>query len=120
MVQPKKKLLGWPGFTVESVNTHFLESREAQKVHMKQQPQGIRSTQAKEKEESNEEKESVHVEPKKHHNVVIIKVWDTKRTIFTDQTGRFPFQSIKGHWYLMVMVEIDSNVIDTEIMKNKT
>ena len=66
------------------------------------------------------EKENVPVEPKKHHNVVIIKVWDTKRTIFTDQTGRFPFQSIKGHWYLMVMVEIDSNVIDTEIMKNKT
>ena len=42
-----------------------------------------------------------------------------KNTIYTDQTGRFPVTSSSGHKYIMIMVEIDSNVIMAEPMKSK-
>ena len=74
----------------------------------------------KDKEDEEEEEENVPVEPKKHYNNVIVKVWDTRDTIFTDQTRKFPYQSVDGHSYLMVMVEIDSNIRDADPMKNKT
>jgi hypothetical protein len=37
-----------------------------------------------------------------------------------DQTGRFPATSSSGNKYIMVLVEIDGNYIDSEPMKNKT
>ncbi len=36
----------------------------------------------------------------------------------TDQTGRFPKKSIWGHQYIMVLIEINSNAILVEAMKN--
>ena len=48
----KKWLVGWPGLTVESVNAHFPESDVTQKGHMRQQRQGIRSTQQNEREKT--------------------------------------------------------------------
>ena len=96
----------------------FPESDETQKGHMKSQRQGVRSTQEKEQSE-NEKENDVPEEPKKRHKDVAIKVWDVKEKIFTNQIGKFPFQSVGGHIYLMVMVEVDSNVIDAEPMKNK-
>ena len=84
-----KWLVGWPGLTLKSVNAFFPESNETQKGHMKQQRQGVRSTQEKDEgKEEGEEKENV---PKKRHHDVVVKVWDTRDTIFTDQTGKFPY-----------------------------
>ena len=42
---------------------------------------------------------------------VYIKVIEVKKTIYTDQSGRFPVTSSSGHKYIMIMVEIDSNMI---------
>ena len=42
---------------------------------------------------------------------VFTKVYDVRETIFSDQTGQFPTRSQKGHKYIMVMVEIDSNAV---------
>jgi hypothetical protein len=38
--------------------------------------------------------------------------------MFSNQTGQFPIQSFHGNKYIMVMVEIDSNTILVEPMKN--
>ena len=46
-----KWLVGWPGLTVAAVNKWFPESDETQAGHMKQQRQGVRSTQEKEQED---------------------------------------------------------------------
>ena len=108
-------LVGWPGLTVENVNKWFPESDETQAGHMKQQRQGVRSTQNEEEQEKQEDSP----EPRKKHKDVYIKIWDTKEKMFTDQTGKFPYQSVDGHRYLMVLVEIDSNYIDVEPMKSK-
>ena len=53
-------------------------------------------------------------------NDVYCKIWDTKETIYTDHTGKFPVHSTRGHRYIRVMVEIDANYIDAKPMKNIT
>jgi hypothetical protein len=40
--------------------------------------------------------------------------------MYTDQTGRFPKKSSRGHQYIMVLIEINSNEILVEAMKNCT
>ena len=40
--------------------------------------------------------------------------------MYTDQTGKFPKKSSKGNHYIMVLIEIDSNAILAEAMKNRT
>ena len=47
------------------------------------------------------------------------KVYDVRETVFSDQTGQFPTRSQRGNKYLMVMVEIDSNAIIVEPLKNR-
>ncbi len=40
--------------------------------------------------------------------------------MLTDQTRKFPYQLVKGHRYLLIIVELNKNVIDAEPMKDKT
>jgi hypothetical protein len=42
-----------------------------------------------------------------------------RETMFSNQTGQFPTRSQQGNKYIMVMVEIDSNVILVEPMKSR-
>ena len=48
------------------------------------------------------------------------KVYDTRNTVFSDQTGRFPTRSKRGNKNITVMVEIDSNAILVKPIKNRT
>ena len=100
------RLVGIPFASVENIHRHFPESDETAKGHMEQQRQGIRST--KEKSHERTKERDVHVQ-----------VWDLRRTSYSDQTGRFPFQSYRRYRYLMVMVEIDSSAILVEPMKSR-
>jgi hypothetical protein len=45
--------------------------------------------------------------------------YDTRETSFSYQTGQFPKQSKRGHKYIMVLVEIDSNTIMVVPMKSR-
>ena len=56
---------------------------------------------------------------KKEHDVYT-KVLDLKETIYTDQTGQFPFTSSKGNQYVMVAIHVDASYIFMEPMKNRT
>ena len=51
---------------------------------------------------------------------VYTKVYDVHNTVFSDQIGQFPTRSKRGNKYIMVMVEIDSNAILVEPIKNRT
>ena len=46
-------------------------------------------------------------------------VYNVRETIFSNQKGKFQKLSQRGYKYIMVMVEIDSNVILVEPMKSK-
>ena len=73
---------------------------------MRQLKQGQRSTKTL---ETNIE-EILDV-PMKKESDVMVKIYKVRETIYTDQTGKFPFCSSKGNKYIMVMCEMDGNVI---------
>jgi hypothetical protein len=43
---------------------------------------------------------------------------EAEHLMYTDQTGRFPKKSSCGNQYIMMLIEIDSNAIMVEAMKN--
>jgi hypothetical protein len=80
---------------------------------MKRQRQGVRSTRIQEETESN-----LPAIPKAKD--VYIKVYNATEMMHSDQTGRFPATSSRGNQYVMVLVEVDGNFIDTKPMKNRS
>jgi hypothetical protein len=46
-------------------------------------------------------------------------MYDVRKTMFSDQTGRFPTRLQSGIKYIMVLVKIDSNAILVEPMKSR-
>ena len=122
-----KWLLGWPGLTATAVNQFFPDSSATAKGHMKQQRQGVRSTKPKPVQstegEVTEDRQTMSIlttAAQKKQKDIYVKVWDAQDKVYTDQSGKFPVQSSKGHKYVMVMVEVDANYIDVEPMKNRT
>ena len=111
----------WPHLSAEAVRKHFPESDETHQGHMRSVKQGIRSTKQK------KEPITIKVEggeeltiPLKKHNDIYLKIEEPRETMYTDQTGAFPTRSRKGNRYIMIMCEMDSNVIMSEAMKNRT
>ena len=51
---------------------------------------------------------------------IFIAVYKPRETIYTDQTGKFPHTSSRGHNYQRVIHKIDGNSTWIEPMKNKT
>jgi hypothetical protein len=80
-------LVTFPGLMPENISKHFPESDETQKGHMKQTKQGVRSTRVIGEEAALEFKPT----PGTKHKDVYLRVFDaTKKTMYSDQTGRFP------------------------------
>eukprot|EP00804_Cyclotella_cryptica_P001021 CCRYP_008342-RA/>CCRYP_008342-RA protein AED:0.31 eAED:0.31 QI:0/-1/0/1/-1/1/1/0/401 len=114
-------LVTFPGLTTDNVSKHFTESDETQKGHMKQTRQGVRSTKVIDEDAILEA--DVVQQPKpgvKHKDVYLRTFKATKKSMYTDQTGRFPITSAQGHKYTMVAVELDGNYIDAEPLKSRT
>eukprot|EP00804_Cyclotella_cryptica_P003025 CCRYP_006012-RA/>CCRYP_006012-RA protein AED:0.40 eAED:0.40 QI:0/0/0/1/0/0/2/0/304 len=105
-------LTTFPGLTVAHV-MKLPESDETQKGHMKQIQQGLRST-----KRTTTPPPSTPTPGTKHQDVYLHVYDATKKTMNTDQTGRFPVISQQGHKYLMVAVDFDGNYIDAECMKS--
>ncbi len=109
-------LVSWSGLTVDAVNTHFPESIETQQGHMKKQRQNVRSTKQKQiVDETSEDKVLTRAMAK--HNI-LVKVLNAHNTVYSNQTGRLSVQSNRGHCFLMVFYDVNSNYIDAEPMKN--
>jgi hypothetical protein len=87
---------------------------------------GLRSTKATHQIDNKEEiaKATKLTRPPTKQKEAIICIYDlsdeAKRLMYTDQTGRFPQKSSRGNQYIMVLIEIDSNAILVEAMKNRT
>ena len=110
-------LVTFSRLTTANVSKHFPESDETQKGHMKQTKQGVRSTKVE------DEDATLHFKPNpgETHKDVYLRVFDaTKKSMYTDQTGRFPITSSRGNKYIMVAVEMDGNYIDAEPMRSRT
>jgi len=120
--------MSWPLLTVKNVNKYFPESEETQQGHMKSQRQNVRSTRVKNKVhpkevevkiEPGEEEEDSKTNVEKE-NDIMIDVYDTNNTIYTDQTGKFPSVSSRGNRYQMILTHMDTNSIWVKATNNKT
>ena len=101
-----KQLTTFPGLMVEAANKHFPDSDETQKGHMREARQGVRSTKILDEDTYLNFKPTPGVK----HKDVYLRVYEaTKKSMYTDQTGRFPVVSSRGNKYVMVACELDGN-----------
>ncbi len=110
-------LVTFPGLTPKNISRHFPESDETQKGHMKQTKQGVRSTKIVDKDAMLGFKQQPDV---KHKDVYLMVFDATKKSIFSNQTGKFPITSARGNKYIMVGVEFDGNYIDGEPLQSRS
>ena len=111
----------WPHLSEEAVRKHFPESDETHQGHMRNVKQGIRSTKiAPPPDTITLDDGTILTLPLKKERDVFVSVRDAKETMYTDQTGAFPTRSRKGSRYVMILCDIDSNIIISEAIKNRT
>ncbi len=102
--------------TEQNVQMYYLETTKTAKGHLNQTRKNVWST--KVKATPLETCDTSHLHGKKVRNVYT-QMYMVCETTFSNQTGQFPIQSLRGIKYIMVMVEIDSNAILVEPMKNR-
>eukprot|EP00804_Cyclotella_cryptica_P002817 CCRYP_009355-RA/>CCRYP_009355-RA protein AED:0.29 eAED:0.33 QI:0/0/0/1/0.66/0.5/4/0/552 len=107
----------WPLVTIANVHKHFPQSEETQQGHMRSQRQGVRSTKTTLQAPANPPS---HTAPSLPHHDIYIKTYATRDTVYTDQTGKFPHLSSRGHRYQMILYHTNSNLIWVEPTKNRT
>lgn len=106
--------IGWPLVNEKNVRKYYPETIETAQGHLNQQRKNVRST----KRPFEECNAAAALRGKKVKDI-LVRTYDVRETIFSDQTGRFPTQSRSGNKYIMVLVEIDSNAILVEPMKSR-
>ncbi len=110
--------IGWPMLTERNVSKYYPdpETSETPKGHMNQTCKNVRSTKAK--QTPLETCDTSQLYSKKVRDIYTT-MYDVRKTMFLDQTGRFPMCLQSGNKYIMVLVEIDSNAILVEPMKSR-
>ncbi len=101
--------------TERNIQKYYPQTTKTPKGHLNQTRKNVRSI--KVKATPLEICDTTHLHGKKVCNVYT-QPYMVCKTMFSDQTGRFPIQSLRGNKYIMVMVEINSNTILVEPMKN--
>jgi hypothetical protein len=116
-----------PGLTWETTNKYFPETKETSKGHGRKTRSGLRLTKMSATRDSNDNETNETTHPPCPHSKqkeAIMQTFDlndeAKRLMYTNQTGRFPKKSSCSNQYIMVLIEIDSNAILVEVMKNRT
>ena len=104
----------WPGLTSDLVKKHLPKSLATAKGHLRQERQGLRSTQP-----SPVPLAIPDPEPNTRTHVVFMKPIEITGKIYSDQTGRFPLTSSRGNKYIMLVYDVDSNSITTEPLKSR-
>ena len=107
---------GWPLLTAKNIAKYYPETTETPKGHLNQVRKNIRSTKPKPREMETSNTSTLRGQKVRD---VYTRVYETRNTVFSDQTGAFPWRSRSGNKYIMVMVEIDSNAILVEPIKSR-
>ena len=104
--------LSWPGLTPSRVRQYLPKSTETAMGHLKLVRQGTRSTQQQEPTAGPEARPtSQHLGRRRNIGTCSIPLKDLKNMIGTDQTGRFPITSDRGHKYIFVLYDVDTEYI---------
>ena len=126
----------WPGLSASRVRKYLPKSEETAKGHMKLVRQGIRSTSKGDTTEAEEGGTSkgaatdpaddvespsareTSAEVGRKRNLIACSV-PMKGIIGTDQTGRFPVESDRGHKYIFILYDVDTELIHAVPIKSK-
>ena len=104
----------WPG--IEEINfKKFLgNTPQTAKGRLDQEKQGLQST-----KDLQQDFFPPHEPTKTFHIAAKIEPFSPKHTAYTDLTGRFPHKSSRGHQYLLVLYDYDSNAILAAPLKSR-
>ncbi len=105
--------MGWPMLTKRNVQKYYPKMIETIKGHLNQTRKNVRSTKVK---ATPLETCDTYLHGKKVRNVYT-QAYMVHETMFSNQTGQFPIQSLRGNKYIIVMVEINRNAILIKPMK---
>ncbi len=107
--------VGWPMLTECNIQKYYPKTIKTAKGHLNQTRKNIWST--KVKAAPLETCNTSHLHGKRVRDVYT-QTYMVHETMFSNQTGQFPIQSLCGNKYIMVMVEVDSIAILVKPMKN--
>ena len=106
---------GWPGLTAARVRKHLPKSEETTMGHMKLTRQNVRSTSKGEQGTiamaTPGRQTAQDLGRKRHVQAHSIPMKDIKGIMGTDQTGRFPVTSQRGHKYIFILADTDCDFI---------
>ena len=98
--EPNNSYVTWPLINIKNVTNHFPESKETQLGHMKNQRQNVRSTKNRVPAPADPQQDqgtSPFVPPTApKNNNMYLRVYETRDTVYTDQTGKPPHTSSRG------------------------
>jgi hypothetical protein len=125
----KGYLKGFPASS-KQVSWHITINNATVKGHMDQTCQGQRSTSHSfncnpsltisiNTHDDDDDILPVHI-AERSANLVFMAIHDITRAVFTNQTGRFPITSNRGHAYLIISYIYDANFIASVPIKNCT
>jgi hypothetical protein len=116
-------LLTWPGLTAGLVAKYLPKSLATAKGHLDQQRKHIRSTAIKHASTIIDDTDfTLPTEVPSITHLAFANIIDaTQETgkMYSDITGRFPVQSSRGHKYIFVLYDYDSNAILVEPLKSR-
>ena len=109
-------LTTFPGLTAERVTKYLKDSEITAKGHMHMKKQGIRSTQ----EEPTSTSTKQEPQSRSHEiGTVIVEQKELRNMVASDLAGRFPITSSRGHKYIFIMIDFDSNYIHAAPVKSR-
>lgn len=120
----KGNLISWPGIDKINFRKYVGKYIAHKKGHLDQERQNLRSTQIKPSptlpvHNMLEDSFPSLQEPKCHHCYAVVFPYEEKGISYSDQTGRFPYQSSRGNKYVFLCYNYDANAILFGLLKNK-
>jgi hypothetical protein len=129
----KGNFISWPGLSTNLIKKHLPSSETTAKGHLNQERKNLQSTKPsiiinnKIKLEDSPTEIDADFFPssdspntKSHHCFATIESFEKTAKAYSDQTGKFPFTSSRGHKYLIIVYDYDSNAILHHPLKSRT
>ena len=110
-----KNIVGFSFADTRYISRYYSENDDTPTGHMMQQRKNIRSTKPKPVPLTSVHTTDFHGRKERD---VYTKIVEVKGLTHTDQTGRIGITSQSGMQYIMVMMEVNSNAILMEPIKN--
>ena len=129
----KGNFLTWPGLTPQLIRKQLPTSEATSKGHLNQERKSIQSTKSTISISPHPHVESSTIETdaytfpsseepniKSHQCFTTLVSFEKTAKAYSDQTGKFPYTSSRGHKYLLIIYDYDSNAILQQPLKTKT